>query len=57
MLGREVIRWITLDPLLPEQMVPRRERDALVEGMSRYDETGQLLWRRYLGVAETEEAA
>lgn len=57
MIGREVIRWITLDPLLPEQMVPRRERDALVEAMTRYDDTGQLLWRRYLGVAETEEAA
>ena len=57
LLGREVIRWVTLDPLLPEQMVPRRERDALVEAMTRYDETGQLLWRRYLGVAETEEAA
>jgi phenylacetic acid degradation operon negative regulatory protein len=57
MLGREVIRWITLDPLLPEPMVPRRERDALVEAMTRYDETGQLLWRRYLGVAAAEEAA
>jgi hypothetical protein len=57
LLGREVIRWVTLDPLLPEQMVASRERDALVEAMTRYDETGQLLWRRYLGVAETEEAA
>jgi DNA-binding transcriptional regulator PaaX len=57
LLGREVIRWVTLDPLLPEQMVPIRERDALVEAMTRYDETGQALWRRYLGVAETEEAA
>jgi phenylacetic acid degradation operon negative regulatory protein len=57
LLGREVIRWVTLDPLLPEQMVPIRERDALVEAMTRYDETGLALWRRYLGVAETEEAA
>lgn len=57
LLGREVIRWVTLDPLLPEQMVPISERDALVEAMTHYDETGQVLWRRYLGVAETEEAA
>lgn len=57
LLGREVIRWVTLDPLLPEQMVPSTERDALVEAMTRYDETGQVLWRRYLGVAESEEAA
>lgn len=57
LLGREVIRWVALDPLLPEQMVPPQERDALVEVMTRYDETGQGLWRRYLGVAETEEAA
>ena len=57
LLGREVIRWVTLDPLLPGRMVPIRERDALVRAMTRYDETGQALWRRYLGVAETEEAA
>ena len=57
LLGRKVIRWVTLDPLLPEQMVPTGERAALVEAMTRYDETGQVLWRRYLGVAETEEAA
>ena len=57
LLGREVIRWVALDPLLPEQMVPANERDALVEAMTRYDETGQTLWRRYLGVAESEEAA
>ncbi|MBW1762654.1 MAG: PaaX family transcriptional regulator [Deltaproteobacteria bacterium] len=57
LLGREVIRWVTLDPLLPEQMVPIAERDALVEAMIRYDEIGQALWRRYLGVEESEEAA
>ena len=57
LLGREVIRWITLDPLLPGQMVPAGERDALVEAMIRYDEKGQVLWRRYLGVGDTEEAA
>ena len=57
LLGREVIRWVALDPLLPEQMVPTTERNALVEAMTRYDETGQVLWRRYLGVVESEEAA
>lgn len=57
LLGREVIRWVAIDPLLPELMVPATERDALVEAMTRYDETGRVLWRRYLGVAESEEAA
>lgn len=57
LLGREVIRWVALDPLLPEQMVASAERDALVRAMTRYDETGQVLWRRYLGVVENEEAA
>ncbi|MGB5813496.1 MAG: PaaX family transcriptional regulator C-terminal domain-containing protein [Polyangiales bacterium] len=57
MLGREVIRWVALDPLLPAQMVPVDERDALVEEMIRYDKTGQVLWWRYLGVNESEVAA
>lgn len=57
LLGREVIRWVALDPLLPEQMVPTAARDALIEAMTSYNETGQVLWRRYLGVAESEEAA
>lgn len=57
LLGREVIRCVALDPLLPERFVPSNEREALVEQMIRYDEAGQVLWWRYLGVAESEEAA
>jgi len=57
LLGREVIRWVALDPLLPAQMVPAAERDALVEEMVRYDENGRRLWWRYLGLTESEVAA
>ena len=57
LLGREVIRWTVLDPLLPEAIVPGEERSALINAMKEYDRTGRNLWRQYLGVAESEEAA
>jgi len=57
LLGREVIRSVALDPLLPTEMASTEAREALVEAMIRYDEKGQRLWRRYLGVAQSEEAA
>jgi phenylacetic acid degradation operon negative regulatory protein len=56
LLGREVIRRLALDPLLPVQMVSPAERDTLVAEMVLYDEAGQDLWRRYLA-AEREAAA
>jgi phenylacetic acid degradation operon negative regulatory protein len=56
-LGREVIRWLALDPLLPERMVPQQARDALIDAMIRYDADGRWLWREYLGVIGNEYAA
>ena len=37
-----------LDPLLPEPLVPRAERRALVEGMQRYDRIGRACWADFL---------
>lgn len=52
LLGRETIRFIVLDPLLPEAMVPRKERDCVVKAMSRYNELGIGMWERYLDPAQ-----
>ncbi len=57
LLGREMIRWVALDPLLPSEIVPCAEREAAIDTMIQYDETGKRLWRRYLGIAQTEAAA
>ncbi|MEM8606008.1 MAG: PaaX family transcriptional regulator [Myxococcota bacterium] len=57
LLGREVIRWVTLDPLLPAEMAPTEERDDLVEAMREYDETGRVLWWRHMKLAADEVAA
>ena len=56
-LGREVISQLALVPLLPERLLPREARDELIEAMSRYDADGRFLWRDYLGIAGSEDAA
>ncbi|MEM7437231.1 MAG: PaaX family transcriptional regulator [Myxococcota bacterium] len=56
LLGREVIRSVTLDPLLPPEMCPTNERDQLVQAMREYDETGRELWWRYMKFNEREAA-
>jgi phenylacetic acid degradation operon negative regulatory protein len=48
LLGREALRQIVLDPLLPEPLVPSRERVALIEAMRQYDAAGRELWRSFL---------
>ena len=57
LLGREVLRTIALDPLLPEELVPTAPRQELIETMIEYNETGTALWRQYLGVSPVEEVA
>lgn len=57
LLGREVIRAIVLDPLLPEPMVSNEEREKLIGAMIEYADSGTALWRRYLGARAREEAA
>ncbi len=48
LLGREALRQIVLDPLLPEPLVPAAERNALIDAMRRYDTAGRALWRPFL---------
>jgi phenylacetic acid degradation operon negative regulatory protein len=47
-LGGRVIHQIVFDPLLPEPMVPARERRALVDEMRRYDRLGRACWRPFM---------
>jgi len=49
LLGREAIRIVVLDPLLPEPLVPAAERDALAQAAARYQDEGIALWREFLG--------
>ncbi len=49
LVGGQVLRQIALDPLLPEDIVPARERARLVEAMRRYDRLGRACWAGFLG--------
>jgi phenylacetic acid degradation operon negative regulatory protein len=48
LLGGRVIRQLVTDPLLPEPIVPARERERLLEAMRRYDEAGRACWRDFM---------
>jgi len=48
LVGGQVLRQIALDPLLPEEIVPTAEREALVEAMRHYDEVGRRCWANFL---------
>lgn len=48
LVGGEAIRRMVFDPLLPEPIVPSRERAALVEALSRYDRLGRERWRPFM---------
>jgi phenylacetic acid degradation operon negative regulatory protein len=54
LLGGAAIRKLVLDPLLPEPIVPARERRALVAAMRRYDRLGRRAWAGWLGGDEPE---
>lgn len=47
-LGGAALRQLTLDPLLPEPIVPADERAALVAAMRRYDAAGRSCWSAFL---------
>ncbi len=47
-LGRDVISHINLDPMLPEELMPRRPLRTMVERMVEYDELGRRIWRRFM---------
>ncbi len=55
LLGREVIRHINLDPLLPEELMPQRPLHELVRAMIGYDEIGRGIWRRFMREIESRD--
>lgn len=50
LVGREALRAITRDPLLPEALCPPGPLSALIAGMSVYDREGKAIWRAYLAL-------
>ncbi len=47
-LGRDVIRHINLDPVLPEELMPNRALATLVRTMTEYDQQAREIWRRFM---------
>ncbi len=47
-LGRDVIRHINLDPVLPEDLMPSRALATLVRTMTEYDQQAREIWRRFM---------
>jgi phenylacetic acid degradation operon negative regulatory protein len=47
-LGRDVIRHINLDPLLPDELMPQRPLTTLVRAMSDYDALARTIWRAFM---------
>ncbi len=48
LLGGQAIRQLALDPLLPEPIVPARERALLVDALRAYDRAGRTAWAALL---------
>ncbi|MGB0060367.1 MAG: hypothetical protein WBP68_09295 [Candidatus Binatus sp.] len=47
-LGRDVIRHINLDPVLPEELMPNRALTNLIRVMTDYDQNARQIWRRFM---------
>jgi phenylacetic acid degradation operon negative regulatory protein len=54
-LGRDVIRHINLDPVLPEELMPQRALSNLIRGMTDYDQNARQIWRRFMRAHATRE--
>ncbi len=48
LLGREGIRQVVLDPLLPQPLIDEDKRSAMVEVLQSYCDKGLKLWARFL---------
>jgi phenylacetic acid degradation operon negative regulatory protein len=51
-LGRDVLRHINLDPLLPAELMPERPLRKLVRTMTVYDAMARQIWRRFMSQFE-----
>ncbi|GGC63661.1 PaaX family transcriptional regulator C-terminal domain-containing protein [Undibacterium terreum] len=51
LVGREVIRHIILDPLLPAEMMPSQERHELTAAMRDYQVQARRYWNAFLALA------
>jgi phenylacetic acid degradation operon negative regulatory protein len=47
-LGRDVIRHINLDPVLPEELMPQSALATLVRTMAEYDQVARQIWRKFM---------
>ena len=48
LLGGQALRQLVQDPLLPDEICPSGERDALLAAMKEYDRLGRLAWAELL---------
>jgi phenylacetic acid degradation operon negative regulatory protein len=53
LLGREGIRHVVLDPLLPEPLVDEGKRSSMVNVLRTYCDKGLSLWTRFLEVGDS----
>ena len=54
LLGRAVIGQIIRDPLLPSEMGPSKDRQAVMKEMRVYQGKARSLWRKWLALARTD---
>ncbi len=57
LLGRQGIRQVVLDPLLPAPLVDEEKRSEMVENLRGYCDKGLDLWARFLGIDDREGVA
>lgn len=57
LLGSEAIRQIVFDPLLPEPLVDRAERQAFVATVLQFDRAGRDIWHRLFAQAAAPAAS
>ena len=54
-LGGQAIHALIFDPLLPQPFVDAGERDAFVQAIRRFDDSGRTIWNRFF--ASVDESA
>lgn len=49
LVGGSALRELVIDPLLPDEICPARERRDLLDAMKEYDRLGRAAWAEFLG--------